>query len=382
MNPDVTEARSRCWAEIDLDALKSNYETALGMLSPGAVVICVLKANAYGMGAKRISRALYGWGARFFAVACFAEAKEIKDELPDADVLVMGLVSPKECESAIRNGIVLTCWNRESAQLILSSAKKAGVPARVHIKVDTGLHRLGFDENSFDAMLSFALDRRIQVMGLYTHLALRNRDNDLEQFRLFDSADRLLQNAGLAGYMRHACDSIGMVRYPERHMSAVRLGAWLYGVCPYRYEHPEKDKPIARFMTRISDIHTVKAGDYIGYDEEHPLPRDTRVATLPSGYVDGYPRLNSLGEVIVRSCRARVLGLVCMDQMMVDVTDIPGASAGDEVTLLGDGISLNEYAQVARMNRNECLSRVGRRVPRIYLQGGNAVELQRDIPFE
>lgn len=382
MNMDAAEARSRCWAEIDLDALKSNYETALSMLSPGARVICVLKANAYGMGANAVSRALYGWGARFFAVACYAEAREIKSLLPDADVLVMGLVSPGECESAVKNGIVLTCWNEASARLILSSSEKAGAPARVHIKADTGLHRLGFDAGSFDAMLRFARDERVRVEGLYTHLALRNKENDLEQFRLFDRADALLHSAGISGYMRHACDSIGMVRYPERHMDAVRLGAWLYGVCPYRYAHPELDKPVARFMTRISDIHTVRAGDYIGYDEDHPLPRDTRVATLPAGYVDGYPRLNSLGEVIVRGRRARVLGLVCMDQMMVDVTDVPGARTGDEVTLLGDGISLNEYAEIARMNRNECLSRVGRRVPRIYLQDGRIAEMQRDIPFE
>ncbi|MBO7385622.1 MAG: alanine racemase [Clostridia bacterium] len=379
---DAAEARSRCWAEIDLDALKSNYETALSMLSPGARVICVLKANAYGMGANAVSRALYSWGARFFAVACYAEAREIKSLLPDADVLVMGLVSLGECESAVRNGIVLTCWNEASARLILSSAEKAGAPARVHIKADTGLHRLGFDTGSFDTMLRLARDERVRVEGLYTHLALRNKENDLKQFRLFDRADALLHSAGISGYMRHACDSIGMVRYPERHMDAVRLGAWLYGVCPYRYAHPELDKPVARFMTRISDIHTVRAGDYIGYDEDHPLPRDTRVATLPAGYVDGYPRLNSLGEVIVRGRRARVLGLVCMDQMMVDVTDVPGARAGDEVTLLGDGISLNEYAEIARMNRNECLSRVGRRVPRIYLQGGRIAEIQRDIPFE
>ena len=382
MNMNAAEARSRGWAEIDLDALKSNYETALSMLSPGARVICVLKANAYGMGANAVSRALYSWGARFFAVACYAEAREIKSLLPDADVLVMGLVSPGECESAVRNGIVLTCWNEASARLILSSSEKTGAPARVHIKADTGLHRLGFDAGSFDAMLRFARDERVRVEGLYTHLALRNKENDLEQFRLFDRADVLLHSAGISGYMRHACDSIGMVRYPERHMDAVRLGAWLYGVCPYRYAHPELDKPVARFMTRISDIHTVRAGDYIGYDEDHPLPRDTRVATLPAGYVDGYPRLNSLGEVIVRGRRARVLGLVCMDQMMVDVTDVPGARAGDEVTLLGDGISLNEYAEIARMNRNECLSRVGRRVPRIYLQGGRIAEIQRDIPFE
>ncbi len=374
-----SEAKARCWAEIDLSALKSNFLTALELLSEGTQLICVLKANAYGLGAEVVAPYLYDLGARFFAVACFGEAQQIKTLLPDSRVLVMGMMSGEEAAAACRLGIEMSVFNDFSAFIALDSHAQTGIRPRVHIKLDTGLHRLGYSENELESMLAFAQRPEIEIKGLYTHLALRDRESDQKQFALFDSADALMKAHGLHGYMRHACDSIGMVRYPERHMDAVRAGAWLYGVCPYRYEHPERDKLTVRFMTRISDLHTVPAGECIGYDEEHPLARDSRVATLSAGYVDGFARLNNVGEVIVRGQRARVLGLVCMDQMMVDVSDIDSCAVGDEVTLLGDGMTLNEYASVAQMNRNECLSRLGRRVPKIYLEDGKIRRITVDF---
>lgn len=371
----INTAFSRCWAEIDLDAVKSNYLAACRLLSPSARIICVLKANAYGLGAKRVSRCLYELGARFFAVACLCEAMEIKAVLPEAEVLVLGMVGISECEAAVNSGIILTCHSAESAQTIILAAKSVGKPARVHIKLDTGLHRLGFDESRLEELKNAVLAPEIRLEGLYTHLALRERAADEKQFEMFDRIDAYIQSLGVTGYMKHACDSIGMVRYPARHMDAVRIGAWLYGVCPSRYEHPEQDKLALRFCTRISDIHLAKAGDYIGYDEEHPLQNDCTVATLSAGYVDGFPRLNNTGEVEIHSKRARVLGLVCMDQMMVDISDIPDCRAGDEVVLLGGGITLNEYAASAHMNRNECLCRMGRRVPKIYYENGEISEI-------
>ncbi|MBR4235816.1 MAG: alanine racemase [Clostridia bacterium] len=375
---DIAEAKARCWAEIDLDALGSNYKTALSLLRPPARLICVLKANAYGLGAARVCRELYGLGARFFAVACACEAEEIKTLLPDSEVLVLGLSGAGETERLIKKGIILTCFSPENARHIIKCAKSANARARAHIKLDTGLHRIGFNESTYNEMLGFALNPAVSVEGLYTHLALHDRAGDEAQFVLFDKADAFLKAHGVGGYMCHACDSIGMVRYPERHMDAVRAGAWLYGVCPNRYAHPENCRPTVRFVCRISDIHDVRAGEYIGYDDDNPLARDSRVAALSAGYVDGFPRLNNIGRVLVRGRSARVLGLVCMDQMMVDVTDIPEARRGDEVTLLGDGIGVNEYADTARLNRNEALCRLGRRVPRLYMRNGAPESICRE----
>ncbi|MBQ3078862.1 MAG: alanine racemase [Clostridia bacterium] len=374
------EAAARCWAEINMGAMIENYKTALSFLSSETTLIPVLKANAYGCGAEYVSQALYHEGARLFAVASLLEAVEIKRALPtDADVLVLGLVSLPELPRAIHENLVLTGFSEKNLREISKCALELHKEARVHLKVDTGLHRLGFSPDETDALVCSALLPGIHAEGLYTHLALRNREEDDRQFAHLENARMALENAGVEIPMLHACDSIGMVRYPDRHYGAVRAGAWLYGNCPYRYEHPEKCREVISIKCRVAQIRTVAAGSCVGYDDEHPLERETRVATLSAGYVDGFPRLNNKGEVLINGKRARVLGLVCMDQMMVDVTDIPEATEGDEATLLGNGIGVIEYAAAAGLNRNEAFSRIGRRIPRIYHNEGQVLKIQADI---
>ena len=168
--------------------------------------------------------------------------------------------------------------------------------------------------------------------------------------------------------MAHMLDSIGITRYPRWQYDAVRVGAMLYGNTPNGYAQPERIQPVGRFCARITRVFMVKAGELIGYDDDHPLMRDTRVAVISAGYADGYPRVFSgKGEIEIRGRRARILGLICMDQMMADVTDIPETAPGDTATLLGGGVSLREYAQRGGLNRNECTAIITRRVPRIYL---------------
>lgn len=376
---NITEATARCWAEIDLDALEYNYKSALSLLSPGCRLICVLKANAYGLGAKEVCRFLSELGADYFAVACMSEAEEIRSCLPNADVMVLGAVCESECLRAIEKNITLTCWSPESARMMAACATDAKKTLRLQIKADTGLHRIGFDASTRESFLNLIKCPNIRIEGLYTHLALHNALSDEKQFRLLDEWNALLKTAGLDSYRLHACDSIGMVRYPERHMGAVRTGAWLYGVCPSGCPYPELCRPTVEFKTRVSDLHDVAAGEYIGYDDDHPLTRSGRVATLSAGYVDGFPRFNNRGEVLIRGQRAKVLGLVCMDQMMVDVTDIPDVSRGDEVILLGKELWVDEYARVAGLNRNESLCRIGRRVPRVYLRSGNVRRIRLEL---
>jgi len=191
------------------------------------------------------------------------------------------------------------------------------------------------------------------------------------QIARLEAVASALRAEGRTFGLLHACDSIGMVRYPNYRFDAVRTGAWLYGVVPSRYPNPDQACRLpVRFMTRVAQVRQVRAGEYLGYDEEHPLARDRVIATLSAGYADGYPRVNSAGEVEVRGRRAPIAGLLCMDQMMVDVTEIPGVEAGDPVTLLGDGISLEQYSAWTGCHRNELLSRIGRRVPRVYTRGG------------
>lgn len=376
MNISYEEAISRCWAEVDLSQLVRNYQNALAHLEKKTQLICVLKADAYGLGAPVVAQRLWKEGQRFFAVASYNEAAQIRRVLPECEVLILGLCGDKQLERAIEAGMLLTVFSEKYAQQVIDAAKRAGKTARVHVKLETGLNRIGLDSKmAADAVRAMQESGVMALEGLFTHLALRDRESDRRQLDLLIACREALTERGVHIPMVHALDSIGMVRYPEDHMDAVRTGAWLYGVYPRGYAHPEESKLTLTVKTRIAQLHTVKAGECLGYDETHPLTHDSVIATLSAGYIDGYPRQNSKGEVEICGRRAPVVGLVCMDQMMVDVTDIPQAQEGGEVILLGGSIGVDEYAAWANLNRNESLARTGRRVPRVYIEEGKVVSI-------
>ena len=376
MNISFEEATSRCWAEVDLGRLVLNYKNALNHLKGNTKLICVLKADAYGLGAPMTAKRLYREGARIFAVASFNEAEQIRRELPDCEVLVLGLMGERQLVHAVEESMLITMFSDRYADAVIRAAKETGRKARVHVKVETGLNRLGLEPEEAGAVIRKLKDSgAVEIEGLFTHLALRNKESDRDQIdRLIFVRDAAME-MGVEIPMVHALDSIGMVRYPEDHLDAVRTGAWLYGVYPRRYAHPEESQLAITVKTRIAQLHRVSAGECLGYDETHPVSRDSIVATLSAGYIDGYPRQNSKGEVEICGKRAPVVGLVCMDQMMVDVTDIPEAQEGDEVILLGGSIGVDEYADWANLNRNESLARTGKRVPRVYMENGEVVEV-------
>ena len=370
---NVGLARSRCWVEIDLDVVESNYRSARALCGRDVQVIPVLKANAYGLGAAELSRLLFGLGARLFAVAELGEALEIRQAC-GGDALVLGMIAPGQMETAVREGVIATVYDIDQARQLDAAATRVGKKARAHVKLDTGLHRLGFDVDRIDDIDAVFELPRIQVEGLFTHLALREDSADAVQIGRFLRVAKALRERGRDCGLLHACDSIGMVRHPQWRFDAVRIGAWLYGVVPSRYPNANGECRLpVRFKTRVVQVRNVAKGEYLGYDETHPLDRDRVIATLSAGYADGYPRVNSTGEVCVRGRRAPIAGLLCMDQMTVDVTGIPGVCPGDEVTLLGEGITLEQYSGWTGAHRNEALTRIGRRVPRVYIRGGEAV---------
>ena len=365
---DELHARARCWAEISEDALILNCREAESLLGPETGLIAVLKADGYGLGAVQVAGILREQGLNRFAVACFEEAKELIRVFPDAFVLVMGATSPCELEDAIHMSVRITAGSQEEMRLISETASRLGVSALVHIKLDTGLHRLGF--TNLEELTPVLGLPGIEREGLYSHLALRGPEQTERQCALFRKYVDTLSNLGWYFPMVHLLDSIGLVRRPEDHYDFVRVGAFLYGNVPPSYEHFERRQAVVRLCARVTRVALVPKGEGVGYGED-PLEKDTWVATLSAGYVDGYPRLMSgVGEVEIHGQRARVLGRVCMDQMMVDVSAIPDVQAGDTAVLLGDGISLNEFAAWADMNRNEVTCMIGRRVPRIYIKDG------------
>ncbi len=360
-------ATSRAWLEVDLKALLANYREAAGLLKPGVDMICVLKADAYGYGAVPVAKTLYVAGVRFYAVATVPEALEILGALPDdIRVLCLGEPADEELEACVRHRVRVTVGSVEKLMTLSRKAQALSRPAFVHLKLDTGLHRLGFTD--VEELLPAIRQEGVIYEGLYSHLALRSREQSIEQHALFERMKTRLEQAGWHFPIVHLLDSIGLVRYPEWQYNAVRVGAFLYGNVPPDYAHFERRRPVGRFCARVTRVALVPAGEGIGYDEA-PLRRDTRVATLSVGYVDGYARsLSGEGEVEIRGKRAKVLGLICMDQMMVDVTDIPETRAGDTAVLLGDGISLNELAAWGHLNRNGVTACIGKRVERIYAE--------------
>jgi len=356
--------RARCWLEVDLSALRANHREALSLLKPGTHLIAVLKADAYGYGAPLVGKTLYNEGTRFFAVAAISEALELRRALPeDARILCMGPAAPSELGDAISHGIRLTAGSADELKQIESTVRKTGMTAYVHIKLDTGLHRLGF--TAVSGLSSFAHTEGIVFEGLYSHLALRSREQSEAQHTLFEVMRDELTRAGFRFELTHLLDSIGLVRFPQWQYDAVRVGAFLYGNVPPEYSRFDCHREVGRFCARVTRVSMTKAGEGVGYSDE-PLQRDTLVATVSAGYVDGYPRVMSgVGEVLIRNRRARVLGLICMDQMMVDVTDIDGVRPGDVAVLLGDSLTLIEYSRTGRLNRNEATAIIGRRVPRV-----------------
>ena len=359
--------RARCWLEVDTAAIIHNLEVTRRLISPQTELIAVLKADAYGLGAVPVARLLWAHGVRRYSVACLSEAFSLHEALPDAWILCMGETLGGAVMDAVYAGIRLTVGSYDSAKRVSEAAQELGCSARIHYKVDTGLYRIGFESGrAVNEIRRCSALPNLDAEGIYTHLALHDKETDIRQHEALERILCELRSEGICPPLVHMLDSIGIVRYPQWQYQAVRVGAMLYGNAP-RGMTGELPKPTVRFMARVARVFSVPSGSLIGYDDEHPLDHDARIAVISAGYADGYPRVFSrCGEIMIHGMRAKIVGLICMDQMMADITDIPGVSQNDEVTLLGDGISLTEYASVGKLNRNECTAVIGKRVPRIY----------------
>lgn len=372
------DAISRCWLEVDLDVICANYRSACTMLTGDAQVIPVLKANAYGMNAAVIAETLKEEGAKLFAVATTDEAEQLIAAVPGIEVLPMGLAGEGAIGRLIRQDMPLTLYSEKQGRKIAEIARQLGKSARVHVKVDTGLHRIGLEpETAAEFVAGLCKEGWVEVAGLYTHLAIHTEEMDRIQVEKLCAVREGLAQRGIAVPLTHAVDSIGMTRYPWAHLNAARVGAWLYGVKPAG-DLPDCNCP-ARFKARVSQVRNVAAGELIGYDDDHPLTRDSVIATVSAGYVDGTPRFGEGWQAEISGKRAEIIELACMDQLMLDVTDVPGVEEGDIVTFVGGLISVDEYARMGRLNRNEAWARIGRRVPRVFFKNGKPVRVCAEV---
>lgn len=373
----LQRAMARAWAEVDEDALLHNYRLARSLCRADTRFMCVVKANAYGLGLFRTVQTLAEAGADWFAVAAPEEALIVRQAVPGAHILLLGPAEESYLPDLIGQGVSLTVGDIQDGVAASRAAQAVGRRALVHVKLDTGLHRLGFTDVAGALRLKDLPGLTFE--GIYSHLALRSAEQSAAQEHLFTAMADAAAAGGLRPGMRHLLDSIGLTRYPQWQMDAVRVGAFLYGNVPIKWDRYSEGKSVVTFKARVTRVAWVKQGEGVGYDDT-PLGRDTRVATLSAGYIDGYSRsLSGKGHVLIRGKRARVLGLVCMDQMMVDASEIPDVQIGDEAILLGGGITLPEYAEWGRLNRNECLGVIGRRVPRVYMRAGKPVHVSAEM---
>lgn len=368
------------WVEIDLNCIEYNLSKARSLIKPQTKIAGVIKANAYGHGAIEIAKTLIANNIDMLAVACITEAIEIRKDYSDIPILVMGYTEDSNLEIAVEQNITTTIFSLHQAEILSNIGGKIDKDPIVHIKINTGMNRLGFDieKNTLDEIEKIYKLKNIYVEGIFTHLALKSHKSDKLQYELFMELLDRLQARQINIPIKHISDSVAMVQYPDYQLDMIRLGSFMYGVKP---QEKEVDLKLAMtFKTQISQIRKIKKGEGVGYDYLFVAPRDTLVGTLPVGYADGYMRsLGGKAEVSIRGKKAPIIGIICMDQCMVDLTDIEEAKVGDEVILLGecgkDSIRLEEIAGKADTNRNEILSIISRRVPRVYIRDDQIVKI-------
>ena len=379
--------------EVNLDALEGNARAIVALLREGPVaadgeppkLAAVLKADGYGLGAIECAGAFLRGGAAVLAVACLPEALELRRAYPEATIMVMGHTPDRHLPLCVRKRIACTLWSAEQARALSDTARSVGATASFHLKLDTGMNRLGLRPGPgvAEAVARMAALPGLRMAGIFTHLALVDAERDRAQFEMFMDFAAELKGLGVDPGLRHVCDSIGLARYPEYRLDLVRAGAALYGLPPLRAPAVERVGLRMAFAlrTRISRLRRLGPGEGVGYDHSWKAPEEgALLATLPIGYADGYRRsLSNKGEVLIRGIRAPVVGLVCMDQCTADVSAVHGVVEGDEVLLLGEGtdgvVAPLEMAAWVGTNRNELVAGLGRRVPRVYFRGGESVRV-------
>jgi len=361
------------WAEIDLDALANNVKEIKKLLKKETKFCAVVKADAYGHGAIPAAKAVLAAGADTLAVAILGEAIELREAGIAVPILVLGYTPPSQAPLLVAFHITQAVFSLDVAKAISQAAVAAGVTAKIHLKIDTGMSRIGVscqEAGAFAAELA-ALPG-LEIEGAFSHFATSDSEDKTyahDQYRCFQEALQQIQNHGVKITVRHIANSAAIIDMPETHLDMVRAGIILYGLWPSS-EVTRKIhlKPTMRFKTRLAYIKDVAAGTSVSYGRTYTADQTQRIATLPVGYADGWPRsLSNKAHVLLRGQLAPLIGRICMDQCMIDVTQIPDAEPGDEVLLFGGPeLPTDEVAKQINTISYELVCMVGKRVPRKY----------------
>ncbi len=388
--------RRRFWAEIDINAAEKNFNLIKSKLNKDTKLCCVVKANAYGHGAVYLSKLYERLGADFFAVSNIEEAMQLRNNGISTPILILGY-TPTSCASILaENNISQSVFSYSYAKELSKSAAADGVTVKIHIKLDSGMGRIGFDcihkrEDMIDSIVDVCSMAGLQNEGIFTHFALA--DDGLDgaeftklQYERFISAVNDLRERGIRFEIKHCANSATTFEYPEYHLDMVRVGVVLYGLAPSNKVSGCEDlTPVMSLKSVISMIKEIEAGDTVSYGCTFKADKKTKIATAPVGYADGFWRSNAENgtQMLIRGQRVNIVGRVCMDQLMLDVTNVKGVREGDYITLIGadkDGfISADELARNNHTIGYEMICSIGERVPRFYIKDHDIVFVKDNI---
>ncbi|MDO5362752.1 MAG: alanine racemase [Eubacteriales bacterium] len=378
---------SRVKAVVSLDAVAHNFREMRKNIAEDTKVIAVVKADAYGHGAVQIARLVeeytYIWG---FATATEEEAIELRRAGIQKPILVLGIVFEEYYPELIRYDIRPAVCDADSAKKLSQEALRQGKTVHIHLALDTGMTRIGFADTpkSIETIKQIQMLPNLEIEGIFTHFARADeydRSPALIQLERYLDFLNLLKDAGITIPLLHCSNSAGIIRVPEANLSMVRAGITIYGIYPSNEVERDKIKleTAMEIKSHISYLKDVIPGTAISYGGTFVASKPMKVATIPVGYADGYPRqLSGKGWVLIHGQKAPILGRVCMDQFMVDVTDIPDTKSGDEVTLIGrDGnevITAEEFGELSGRFSYEFICCISKRVPRVYIKDGKITE--------
>lgn len=362
------------YAQISLDALKHNFTQIRRHINPNSRLCAVVKANAYGHGAIEVSKVAAACGADFLAVATVEEGLELRRAGFKLPILILSLIPAQAADFVVDNNLTATVADLELAEKISAAATKLGKIAKVHLKIETGMGRIGADTNiAVQLAKNISALPNIELEGLFSHFAdadSADRTFTYRQIEIFKDTIQKIRSVGVNIKICHLAESAAILDIPEAHFDMVRAGIISYGLYPSA-DVPKNIalKPVMKVVSKISFLKTIKKGISIGYGREFVAERDSLIATLPIGYADGYIRAYKGFHVEINGKLAPIAGRVCMDQTMIDVTDIDGVKVGDDVILFGsDLISADDAANHLNTINYEITCLISARVPRIFTE--------------
>lgn len=376
---DLTRA---VWAEINLDNLANNIREVRRVTNPKTKISAVIKADGYGHGAVAIAQTLLENGADRFAVATLSEALQLRKEFKEIQIMVLGYTPEHLAQDIVNNNIIQTIYSLEQAKEFSKVAKQLNKNIVVHIKIDSGMNRLGMlcSEDTVSTVLQISKLDNLVIEGIYTHFAAADeldKTYTKTQVEKFSKIVEQIEEKGLIIPIKHVSNSAAIIDMPEFNFDMVRAGIMLYGLYPSQSVNHERVnlKEVMCLKAKIAQVKEIEAGSGISYGLTYKCEHKTKIATLPIGYADGYTRmLSNKAKVLVQNKIVPVLGNICMDQCIIDVTNLD-VKMGDEVVLYGgnnkDGISIDSVANLLNTINYEIVCMVDKRVPRVYLKDNN-----------